>query len=78
MKRIIASMIAAVTLLVTVGCGGSSPSQSDMIRLAMERKKAQHAAGAKTDEESAPAARGICSRSRRIDTSCNAFRQDTA
>lgn len=56
MKRIIASMVAAVTLLATVGCGGSSPSQSDMLRLAMERKKAQQVAGTETDSNAAPAA----------------------
>lgn len=58
MSRNIDGILVAATLLIIGacgGCGGSSPSQSEMIRLAMERKKAQQAAEAKSEKKAAPA-----------------------
>lgn len=57
MKRSIASIVTAATLLLAGGCGGGSSSQSEMLRLAMERKKAQQAIEAKADKNAAPAAK---------------------
>lgn len=65
MKRNVPSIVVAATLLLVGGCGGcggGSLSQSEMIRLAKERKKAQQAGQAKVETNSAPPANGTTPR----------------